>query len=321
MKYDVYMHNDFDGRASATVLLHFLESRGDTIANYYPVDYTVLDKWRKETFLTKPNQFGDSKNPAIVVDFLYHPKAAIWFDHHPTTFKKDGWEENFKKTPLHHLDASYPSCCHLVLDVLAKESGYKPPHHLKEFAKWLDIIDGALYKNALQPLRMKEPAIQLNQFIEGEKKDQGAMEWLIKLMAYKPMKEVVEDPRVKKGVERVRRDIQDKMGEYRKHVTLEGVVAVSDLLEWNASAEMRFAPYSFYPECRYGVIVKKKNDMFHIGAAINPWNKPRRQTHIGELLKEYGGGGHRNVGGLEIKARRKTMEVLQEIIERLNKAK
>ena len=36
---------------------------------------------------------------------------------------------------------------------------------------------------------------------------------------------------------------------------------------------------------------------FHITCGENPWNQPTNGVHVGEMMEEYGGGGHRAVGG------------------------
>ena len=43
MTYDLYFHNDFDGHASAAVMLSFLGGRGDRIGHFVPVDFDLQD--------------------------------------------------------------------------------------------------------------------------------------------------------------------------------------------------------------------------------------------------------------------------------------
>ena len=146
MLYDVYFHDDFDGRASAAVMLAFLWSRGDDIEHYIPVKYDVIPKWRDERFLEKNKLFKGKHNPAIIVDFPFHPQAAFWFDHHLTPFRKPGWEKKFKPDRERRYDDSYRSACHLVYDSLREGFGWKPPAHLRELVKWLNVIDFAGYR-------------------------------------------------------------------------------------------------------------------------------------------------------------------------------
>src|SRR5581483_7562722 len=96
MKYDIYFHNDFDGRAAAAIMLAFLRSRGDDAEHFVPLGYEMQDAYLKENFFATHKLFKGKRNPPIIVDFAFHPKAAWWFDHHPTTFKREEWREKFK---------------------------------------------------------------------------------------------------------------------------------------------------------------------------------------------------------------------------------
>src|SRR5579859_7809019 len=127
MKYDIYFHNDFDGRAASAVMLAFLRSRGDDIEHYVPVRYDLIPQWRDEKFFEKHRLFKGRHNPAIIVDFPFHPSAAFWFDHHLTPFRKPGWEKKFKSDKSHRYDDTYRSACALVYDSLKKDFAWKPP--------------------------------------------------------------------------------------------------------------------------------------------------------------------------------------------------
>jgi oligoribonuclease NrnB/cAMP/cGMP phosphodiesterase (DHH superfamily) len=123
MKYDIYFHNDFDGRAAAAIVLAFLRSRGDDIGHFTPVKYDVIPQWLDERFFEKHKLFKGRRNPAIIVDFPYHPAAAFWFDHHIRPFRKNGWEGKFTPDKCRRYDDSYRSACHLALDSLSKGFG------------------------------------------------------------------------------------------------------------------------------------------------------------------------------------------------------
>ncbi len=87
-------------------------------------------------------------------------------DHHVRPFRKEGWEGKFKPDSAHRFEDSYRSACHLVYDSLREGFDWKPPAHLRDLVKWLNVIDFADYKSAEQTSAMKEPAIQANVFIE-----------------------------------------------------------------------------------------------------------------------------------------------------------
>ena len=63
----------------------------------------------------------------------------------------------------------------------------------------------------------------------------------------------------------------------------------------------RFAIYAIYPQCNISIHVlwglKKQNTVFATGKSI--FNKTAK-TNIGELMLQYGGGGHANAGTCQI---------------------
>src|SRR3989344_2805305 len=139
MKYDIYFHGGcFDGAASAAMLLWFLRQRGDSYGKFIPLTHPIDKKWWRKF---------SSKKPFAVVDITYHPKAAIWFDHHPTTFIDKKWEKNFKPDLWHQLDTKSPSCTSLIYRHLIKNFKIRQPQYITELARWLDITDAAGFKN------------------------------------------------------------------------------------------------------------------------------------------------------------------------------
>jgi len=228
MKYDVYHHNDFDGRASAAVMLAFLRSRGDDIEHFVPVNYYLLSQWLSEDFFKKHKLFKGQRNPAIVVDFLYHPKAAWWFEHHPTTFKKPEWAKRFRADQQHHLAPQYPSCTHLVYDALRKNFGWKPPRHIKELVKWLDVIDGAQYRSARQTIEFKEPALQVNEFVEMKLHRATGNKRLIELLATEPLDAIARLPEVRRFVKKLRKEYAKGLAFIKKNTKIVGGVSFLD---------------------------------------------------------------------------------------------
>jgi nanoRNase/pAp phosphatase (c-di-AMP/oligoRNAs hydrolase) len=79
----------------------------------------------------------------------------------------------------------------------------------------------------------------------------------------------------------------------------------------------RFMIYGLFPECNISIHaiwgVKKQNTAFAIGKSI--LNRTSN-TNIGELMLEYGGGGHANAGTCQID-NEKAGDVLKELIEKI----
>lgn len=322
MKYDIYFHNDFDGHASAAVVLAFLRDRGDDIEHFVPVKYDIIPQWIDENFFAKHKLFKGKRNPAIIVDFPYHPKAALWFDHHIKPFRKKGWEEKFKTSPGRRYDDTYPSACHLAYDSLKRDFGWKPAAHLKELVKWLDVIDFAKYRSAKQTIEMKEPALQASNFVE---LNTGGLEksvWVVKYLSEKSLAKFVAEAKVKKIMRQIRRDTQGSLKFWKQHLALIGRVGVIDLTESRFGGAAHFAPYYLYPKLLYVVRFHpfpQKPNLFHVNVSSNAWRRAENKKNIGELLKKYGGGGHKGVGGVEIQGRRETLAAAADFIAFLNK--
>lgn len=79
----------------------------------------------------------------------------------------------------------------------------------------------------------------------------------------------------------------------------------------------RFVKYALFPETNISIQVlwgfKKQNTVFTVGKSII--NKSS-QVNIGDIMLEYGGGGHRNAGTCQV-THEAAPQVLKEIIVRL----
>ena len=96
MSFSVYFHKDFDGVCSAALFSEILESfsfcsRGEIAL--IGVDYDIKSEWRSRS-LSSPN---------AVLDFLFHPEANWWFDHHASTFPDKRAKRKYRQTGLKYL--------------------------------------------------------------------------------------------------------------------------------------------------------------------------------------------------------------------------
>ncbi|MGC9968822.1 MAG: hypothetical protein ABSC29_03805 [Minisyncoccia bacterium] len=315
MKYDIYFHNDFDGRASAAVMLAFLRSRGDDIAHYVPVTYGYEKPWLKEDLAKK-------KNPAIVVDFLYHPKAAWWFDHHRTTFREEKWKRAFKPDRFHRYDYSYRSACHLVYDSLKKDFGWKPPRHFKELVRWLDVVDSARYRSARETIEMKHPALEINAFIETlERTTNEENRFLIGLLAKYPLARVVAAPRVARAVRALHKKVARSMAFLKKNLLVFKRTTFVDVTKDPLDGLLRYAPYYLYPKSIYNIRLRPKGKgVWYLGVGASPWRRSANKLELGKLMRRrYGGGGHKAIGATEFLTRADAMKAFKKINELLNR--
>ena len=202
--------------------------------------------------------------------------------------------------------------------MLKQNFGWHPPRHFKELVAWLDVIDGARYASAKQTILMKEPAFQVDAFLESIGRNPKKSAWLIKLPAERSLREIAKIPQVAAAAKRARARAKKNLAFYRKHLAARGNVTFIDLTR-HGKKMLRYAPYYLFPKIRYGIRATMKEKLYHLGVGSNPWLKKRGGVHIGKLLGRYGGGGHKNAGGCEFATRKEAARATREIIAALNK--
>jgi hypothetical protein len=318
MLYDIYFHNDFDGRAAAAIMLDFLRKRGDDIEHFTPVSYDLIDDWLDERFFDKHKLFKGKRNPVIIVDFPFHPQATWWFDHHGSAFRKENWRKKFRPTKFRHYDPKYKSCCGQVAAILKRDFGWKPPVYFKELLVWGDILDGALYRSARQTLELKEPALQINAFLVKSSSDPKASGPFIRLLAEQPLAVIAKRKEVQLAVREAKQDIVKASRYVKQHLEIYGNTGYI-FFPGPQFAKPRFIPYFQNPKLLFAVRIFKRNRLFHLGVGQNPWHRKENHFDLGKMLQEYGGGGHKGVGAAEFKDKRSVVKAAKEIVERLNK--
>ncbi len=322
--YDIFFHDDFDGRASAAVFMDFLSSRKSKVGRLIPVEHDLADVWLKRDAL---NRIAGSKriNPAVVVDFPYHPQAAFWYDHHPGAIRLPEWEARFQPSVFRRLDTDYASACHLVLDMLVEGFGYAPPRRIKELARWADIVDSARWTNPYQTFALREPGMQVSSFISdeaaaaarrGERTD--ALPWLIELMAKHGVERASRDKRVQAAVARIREESKQSLAFYRRNLEERGIVAVIDT-SGLPTRKLRYAPYYLSPAAIYALALSERKDgSYVIQAGVSPWKRERNAFDIGGVLRQFGGGGHPFAGAVRLATRAEADRVVDYLVSLFN---
>ena len=317
MKYDIYFHgNCFDGAASAATLSHFLKLRGDSYGKFIPLTHPVNKKWWRKLKM---------KSPSAVVDITYHPRAKIWFDHHPTTFIDKRWEKDFKASDIKLLTSNFkildtksPSCTGLIFRHFTKNFEIKAPKHIKELAKWADIIDRARFKNAREAMGFQQAALRIAKSFVDKKPSLSYAKLLIKALSEKSMIFIDKLKPVRIRFLKHKRDFKKSMPEIKKHLVLRGKVTI--LYGMNKRlAGARFASYYFYPQSKYSVRILKRGNKHVLSVGQNPWNPPRH-PRIGQYLeKKYGGGGHSVAGSAAFTKKNDALREALNIADYLNK--
>ncbi|GAC1538366.1 MAG: hypothetical protein NVS2B4_18420 [Ramlibacter sp.] len=256
---------------------------------------------------------------SAVVDFLFHPEAVFWADHHATTNLKANWSGRpaFSEwsLPTRLFDPNALSCAGLLQRELRQHGAAEP--HFEELAAWADRTDAALYASVEEAIFPRASALRISASLATAAPD--ACIALVRLLSERTLDDAATDSgvverlaglraRTEKGLERVRESIEMRDG-------IAVFVASAEDAEIN-----RYSPYWFVPDARYsvGLVLSKRGAK--ITTMRNPWlDFP--SVHLGKLSEDLGGGGHQRVGaifleGADEQRGRAVMEQLVGAIER-----
>jgi AcrR family transcriptional regulator len=296
----LYFHYPcFDGLVSAVLAWEFLESHETwQITDFEPVDYTLRDTWLST----------ELQNPAAVVDFLYHPQAQFWADHHQTSILSAAAKIDFelrKREPGILFDARAKSCASLLFRSLRRFLGHKP--HFKDMVAWAQKIDSAKYSSVKEAILGDAPALRIARTLSADD-DAGRdyARFLMPRMRDHDLAYVADLKEVKDREDRIRRSILSGLESVKAKLRLEkGGVAVFDARPKRDQVISRYAPYYFQPHARYSIAVVRSEAGIRITAMRNPWRN-FRSIPLGKTFAKFGGGGHERVGALQLPPSRRS---------------
>ena len=303
----VYLHYPcFDGLASAIVATDFLETtKGWLVKRYRPVNYA------------RPRNWLAKRLPAYsaVVDFKYHPDAAFWADHHSTAFSSVDLRQHFeqRRDGMAIYDRGSSSCAMLLWR--AFHAGLSAASKYEELVWWADKIDSARYDSIEEALYGTHPAIDISlSLIDGNSR--AYCDFLLRSMRSMPLQAVANTPAVRRRVVSVRRRMADGLSALSRDIRLvEGNIAVVDTRQRRGSIVSRYSPYRYYPQARYSVALIRSGRTAKITAMRNPWSD-FESVQLGEIMKQYGGGGHQRVASVNLRQSRRSDpgQVLERIV-------
>lgn len=286
----LYFHSPcFDGIVSGALIWDFLEAaQGWTIERARAVNYDARPTWLS----TKLDQ------PCAIVDFLYHPDAEFWADHHLTTFLTDESRRDFERRRNHWLvyDEQSGSCASLLWQHLADSLGYRNPRY-QEMVAWAEKTDSASYESVQEAIFGEAPALRISASL-ALKNDPAYCEQLVRELRGSTLDEVANLAEVKSRCDEVRSLIRAGLQRFATSVRLDDEVVVFDV---DASDVIinRYSPYYFYPLARYSAGIVRNPGGAKITAMRNPW-RDFPSVFLGKMFEreEVGGGGHQRVGSV-----------------------
>ena len=276
----ICFHRDLDGVVAAAILLGDSEAE----AKLTPVDYHMKLTWK---------DFKIEK-PGAVVDFLFHPDAEIWIDHHPSPFLYSDWEKQFLEleNPNHVWDSNAKSCPELILETFDLSATVKA--HFEGYIEWSSIIDSALYESVEQAVDISNPYLLLSRMLSYT--DDDSLPDIVKLISKHKVDDVVGKESVREARQKVEQLASEVTSTIAKFLDYDGITTLLDQSEFDWPYQ-RYEPYKIYPHSKYLVGSYRSGAQVKVSIGTNPWSQSTN-FHVGELCEKWGGGGHRAVGGI-----------------------
>ncbi|HPD82858.1 MAG: exopolyphosphatase [Alphaproteobacteria bacterium] len=304
-KYRLITRSDMDGLVCAVLLK----------------DLDIID----EVTFAHPKDMQDGKievsKKDITTNLPYVDGVYMSFDHHASEI------ERVKDDKSNYIiDATAKSAARMVYDYFGGAERF--PNISEEMLTAVDKADSAGFTrdDIIDPQGWEllsfimDARTGLGRFREFNISNYQLMMNLIDVCLEKQdINEILEMPDVKERVDLFRSHIIKFKEQIERCSTVYSHVIVLDLRkEETIWAGNRFMIYALFPQVSVSIHVlwgkNKQNTVLAVGKSI--FNKTSK-TKIGELMLEYGGGGHESAGTCQI-SNLKANEVLDEIVDKIN---
>ncbi len=296
----LYYHRDFDGTVSAAMLISVCKKP----LRLYPVDYHLKRMWASKRL----------EKRAAIVDFLFHPDAILWIDHHADPFVVPSWKSKAAHSRFHVWDTRAPSCPPLVSEALPFPTDLQ--QHFAPYIHSSSIIDSASYESAEDATDLSNPFLLVSEVLALPSTN-GLSNLIAREMARNDVHAVLSHPRVEPLANSVVETEIRLRSELLPRIEYDGLVAFLDQ-SFLYSHFQRYYPYLIYPDASYVVGIYRDQNSFTVSLGANPW-KPEPAVNIGLLCRSLGGGGRKNVGGVPAVSSGDAQIIASEIRNQLHK--
>ena len=149
---------------------------------------------------------------------------------------------------------------------------------------------------------LMDPRTGLGRFREFEISNYQLMMQLIDVIVAMSIDEVFENPHVAERVALYNAHAEAAEEQIRRCSTVHGNLVVLDLREEEViHPTNRFTLYALFPQCNISIHVlwglRQQNTVFATGKSILDRGS---KTNVGELMLQYGGGGHEAAGTCQV---------------------
>jgi nanoRNase/pAp phosphatase (c-di-AMP/oligoRNAs hydrolase) len=303
-KFRLVTRSDFDGLVSA-VLFNELDLIDD-IKFVHPKDM----------------QDGkiDITSRDITTNLPYVASAYLSFDHHESeTIRNTG------DRPNHIISADAPSAARVVYDYYGGAKAF--PNISNDMMLAVDKADSAQFtrEEILEPTNwvllnyLMDSRTGLGRFREFRVSNYQLMMDLIQYCRNHSIEEILQLPDVIERIDLYFDHTARARQQMARCATVHKNLVVLDLRnEETIFATNRFMIYALYPQCNISIHVlwglQKQNTVFATGKSILDRSS---KTNVGELMLEYGGGGHNAAGTCQVE-NEQAEEVLGALINQIN---
>lgn len=302
-KFRLVTRSDFDGLVCAVLLK----------------DLDLID----DILFVHPKDMQDGKIAItardITTNLPYVPGAHLAFDHHLSETIRNSGERN---NHIIHPDA--PSAARVVYDYYGGKERF--PRISEDMMDAVDKADSARFNRdeILDPggwvllNYLMDSRTGLGRFRNFRVSNYALMMDLISYCRDHTIEEILALPDVDERVVLYYEHAGKAREQLQRCSTVHGNLVVLDLREEETIyATNRFMIYALFPNTNISIHVlwgrDKMNTVFATGKSI--LNRSSR-TNVGELMLEYGGGGHENAGTCQVD-NEEAEEVLQELVQRI----
>ena len=272
-----------------------------------------------------PKDVQDGKIEVTVDDILtnlpYARKCHLCFDHHSS----EEIRTKHASDPNHILMGGADSAARVLYNYYGGRAAF--PNVSEQMMAEVDKADSAKFdrEDILAPQGwvllsfLMDPRTGLGRFRDFRVSNYQLMMQLIDYCREHTIEEILNLPDVRERVDLYREHADKFVAQIRRCTQVMGNVAVLDLRgEEVIFAGNRFMIYAVFPDCELSIHVlwglKQQNTVLAVGKSILNRNS---KVKLGDLLLEYGGGGHDAAGTCQI-ANESAEKVLREIVGRLN---
>jgi hypothetical protein len=269
----------------------------------------------------------------VITNLPYHPNCTLWFDHHITNTTP-----NFP-TPIVIGRGGFrlaPSAARVVYEYYSEVANSpqaidnrNSPEQILQFLSSqrmqhlmheADRIDAG----KLEPEDVLNPQgyVLISMTTDGKNaSDQPYWLKVIDLLRDTTLEETLSDPEIKQRCQRIQ-DEQDKLRKLLlERTTYKGNVIYCDLRGVKEVPDgNRFLVFTLFPKGNIQVKVahdSQRENTTAISVGYNIFN-PTSKVNVGELLRNYGGGGHKVVGSSRVpndKAEQAIKEILASVTD------